>query len=129
MTTLVQILNNRERRLASNRMGQVFNWRERYPNYSEDLSKIRSSDHTIDLSLEEESKDSCSFSKEDQEYTVPDFLRPGGAVFISDTTDQELLNAKYLSTSLIPGLYKKVRRYPMHDLSLDDLADASKVYD
>mmetsp|Transcript_18930 Transcript_18930/g.21199 ORF Transcript_18930/g.21199 Transcript_18930/m.21199 type:complete len:123 (+) Transcript_18930:443-811(+) len=120
MPTLIQILNNRERRNVNVRRGRMHNWRQYYPSSAEYLFIDKFSTNTTDLSLEDSKSD---------ESIVPDFLKQGGVIFIDDTSNQDILTTRYLSLSLIPGLYKNVKKYPMQNLSIDDVADASRFYD
>ena len=117
MTVMIQILNNREKREDYIKKGMLYKWREFYSNCIDEEMSDSVLVKTVDLSILEESK-----NIETHENFIHIF-KHGGLVFIDDSSNPDYLKVQYLSLLLMEGLHNNLKKYPINDLNLDDIAD------
>jgi len=124
---MITIHNNREKLVANHKKGKLYRWRKNYPN-SKQLFKnskiVEKNEDSKGNESTETTEDQVEADK--SKFFVPDFFKEGGLVFIDDPFDVNYLNAKSLSVPLIKGLYENVRKHNIQDLTLDDIADATR---
>ena len=121
MPTMIQIYNNREKRHANYKKGKLYQWRKFYPNNKECFNTMPN------LDFFEATKTSASIIETDSGAFIPDFFsKKGGLVFIGDPFDPKYMNAKNLSMALLKGMYENVTKHNVFDLTLEDIADASR---
>jgi hypothetical protein len=122
---MIQIYNNREKLVANHKKGKLYRWRKFYPSYKEIFESSRLVESNLNHKEEDKEFESTEITESESSY-VPEFLRKGGLIFIDDPFDVNYLNSKTLSLPLIKGLYENVRKHNIQDLTLDDIADASR---
>lgn len=123
---MIQIHNNREKLIANHKKGKLYRWRKFYPSYKNFFESSKLVENKLQNKEEDKEFESTEITDCDSSSYVPEFFKKGGLVYIDDPFDVNYLNSKTLSLPLIKGLYENVRKHNIQDLTLDDIADASR---